>query len=117
MMALLYETVPTFEDTWIECFGDLGRYRMAMEDLDMDRELSVNTDKICCWLESTGLDRPDAPRQLHAHAYPSITAHPLLGVRTSFPALLESTPSIKVSARKLASNGLIVDTLLTARLL
>lgn len=27
MMALLYETVPTFEDTWIECLGDLGRYR------------------------------------------------------------------------------------------
>ncbi len=27
MMALLFETVPTFEDTWIECLGDLGRYR------------------------------------------------------------------------------------------
>lgn len=27
MMALLYETVPTFEETWIECLGDLGRYR------------------------------------------------------------------------------------------
>ncbi|KAJ3577167.1 hypothetical protein NPX13_g3404 [Xylaria arbuscula] len=25
MMALLYETVPAFEDTWIECLGDLGR--------------------------------------------------------------------------------------------
>ena len=34
MMALLYETVPTFEDTWIECLGDLGRYRMAIEDSD-----------------------------------------------------------------------------------
>ena len=22
MMALLYETVPTFEDTWIECLGE-----------------------------------------------------------------------------------------------
>jgi hypothetical protein len=29
MMALLYETVPTFEDTWIECLGDLGRYRLV----------------------------------------------------------------------------------------
>jgi len=27
MMALLYETVPAFRDTWIECLGDLGRYR------------------------------------------------------------------------------------------
>ena len=28
MMALLYETVPAFEDTWIKCLEDLGRYRM-----------------------------------------------------------------------------------------
>jgi len=33
MMALLYETVPAFEDRWIECLGDLGRYRMAIEDV------------------------------------------------------------------------------------
>lgn len=39
MMALLFETVPAFEDTWIECLGDLGRYRMAIEDEDIrDRE-------------------------------------------------------------------------------
>ncbi|KAL2150244.1 hypothetical protein VTH82DRAFT_7920 [Thermothelomyces myriococcoides] len=40
IMALLYETVPAFEDTWIECLGDLGRYRMAIEDDDIrDREI------------------------------------------------------------------------------
>lgn len=40
MMALLYETVTAFEDTWIECLGDLGRYRMAIEDVDRhDREV------------------------------------------------------------------------------
>ncbi|KAK4184117.1 hypothetical protein QBC35DRAFT_67255 [Podospora australis] len=39
MMALLYETVPAFEDTWIECLGDLSRYRMAIENDDIrDRE-------------------------------------------------------------------------------
>lgn len=32
MMALLFETVPIFTDTWIECLGDLARYRMAIED-------------------------------------------------------------------------------------
>jgi hypothetical protein len=26
MMDLLYETVPAFEDTWIECLGDLRRH-------------------------------------------------------------------------------------------
>lgn len=35
MMTLLYETVPAFKDTWIECLGDLGRYRMAIEDGDL----------------------------------------------------------------------------------
>ena len=40
MMTLLYETVPAFEETWIECLGDLGRYRMAIEDDDIrDREV------------------------------------------------------------------------------
>jgi hypothetical protein len=40
MMALLYETVEAFKDTWIECLGDLGRYRMAIEDDDVrDREV------------------------------------------------------------------------------
>ncbi|CUS11446.1 unnamed protein product, partial [Tuber aestivum] len=32
MMALLYETIPAFENTWVECLCDLGRYRMAAED-------------------------------------------------------------------------------------
>ena len=34
MVGLLYETVPAFQDTWIECLGDLGRYRMAIENDD-----------------------------------------------------------------------------------
>jgi hypothetical protein len=39
MMALLYETVPALEDTWIECLGDLGSYRMAIEYDDIqDRD-------------------------------------------------------------------------------
>jgi hypothetical protein len=32
MIALLAETVPRFVDTWIECLGDLARYRMAIEE-------------------------------------------------------------------------------------
>ena len=39
MMCLLYETVPSYKETWIECLGDLGRYRMAIEDDNVqDRE-------------------------------------------------------------------------------
>jgi len=32
MVALLYETVPAFKNTWTERLGDLARYRMAVED-------------------------------------------------------------------------------------
>ncbi|KAK4894523.1 hypothetical protein LTR49_028377 [Elasticomyces elasticus] len=32
MMSLLRETAPIFLDTWIECLGDLARYRMAIEE-------------------------------------------------------------------------------------
>jgi hypothetical protein len=35
MIALLYETVPAFEDTWMEYLGDLGRYRSTIEDEDI----------------------------------------------------------------------------------
>lgn len=41
MMDLLLETVPAFEDKWIECLNDLGRYRthLAIEDDNIrDRE-------------------------------------------------------------------------------
>lgn len=36
MMTLLLETVPAFESTWIECLGDLARYRMAIVEKDPD---------------------------------------------------------------------------------
>src|ERR1700709_2401501 len=35
MMGLLMESVPAFHETWIECLGDLARYRMAIEEADM----------------------------------------------------------------------------------
>lgn len=35
MMALLYESAPAFGNTWVECLGDLGLYRMAIEDGDV----------------------------------------------------------------------------------
>lgn len=35
MITFLLGTVLVFEDTWIECLGDLGSYRMAIEDDDI----------------------------------------------------------------------------------
>ncbi len=39
MMILLYETVSTFEDIWIECLKDLERYRMTIEDNHENRNI------------------------------------------------------------------------------
>ncbi|MCJ1251472.1 hypothetical protein MMC30_008705, partial [Trapelia coarctata] len=61
MMALLYETVPTFEDTWIECLGDLGRYRMAIEDDDIrDREVWSSVARF--WYEKAADKSPNVGR-------------------------------------------------------
>ncbi|KAK4097793.1 hypothetical protein N658DRAFT_526800 [Parathielavia hyrcaniae] len=103
MMALLYETVPAFEDTWIECLGDLGRYRMAIEDDDMrDREVwtavsrhwySRASDKA----PTTGrlyhhlaiLARPNAQQQLYYYAKSLCVELPFPSARESIMTLFE----------------------------
>ncbi|KAF3939976.1 hypothetical protein ABW19_dt0200002 [Dactylella cylindrospora] len=65
MMALLYETVPAFADTWVECLGDLGRYRMAIEEGDpRDREVWMNVSRF--WY-SKGTDRLPHVGRLYHH--------------------------------------------------
>ena len=64
MMSLLYETVPAFESTWIECLGDLGRYRMAIEDADMrDREVWNNVARY--WYQKAADKNPHVGRLYH----------------------------------------------------
>ncbi|ENH72037.1 Telomerase-binding protein EST1A [Fusarium oxysporum f. sp. cubense race 1] len=64
MMALLYETVPAFEDTWIECLGDLGRYRMAMEDDDINvREIWTGVSRR--WYSKSSDKSPTTGRLYH----------------------------------------------------
>ncbi|KAK6335811.1 hypothetical protein TWF730_003188 [Orbilia blumenaviensis] len=65
MMALLYETVPAFADTWVECLGDLGRYRMAIEEGDpRDREVWMHVSRF--WY-SKGTDRQPHVGRLYHH--------------------------------------------------
>ncbi|KAI0810077.1 hypothetical protein GGR55DRAFT_689252 [Xylaria sp. FL0064] len=46
MIALLYKTVPAFEDTWIECLGDLGKYRIAIKNEDIrNREVWTSVSR------------------------------------------------------------------------
>ncbi|KAF8467428.1 hypothetical protein BDZ91DRAFT_793776 [Kalaharituber pfeilii] len=64
IMALLYETVPAFEETWIECLGDLGRYRMAIEDDDFrDREVWTNVAR--SWYSKAADKKPSVGRLYH----------------------------------------------------
>jgi hypothetical protein len=103
MMALLYETVPAFEDTWIECLGDLGRYRMAIEDDDLkDRETwtavsrhwySRASDKA----PTTGrlyhhlaiLARPNALQQVFYYSKSLCVAVPFISARESILTLFD----------------------------
>ncbi|KAM0145976.1 hypothetical protein ACHAQE_010980 [Botrytis cinerea] len=64
MMALLYETVPAFERTWIECLGDLGRYRMAIEDDDI-RDREVWTGVARHWYSKASNKAPTTGRLYH----------------------------------------------------
>ncbi|KAI9878115.1 MAG: hypothetical protein M1830_001832 [Pleopsidium flavum] len=101
MMALLYETVPTFEDTWIECLGDLGRYRMAIEDDDIrDREVWTGVSRF--WYSKAAdksptvgrlyhhlaiLARPNALQQLFYYTRSLTCVHPFQSARESILTL------------------------------
>ncbi|KAL2010228.1 hypothetical protein VTN00DRAFT_6035 [Thermoascus crustaceus] len=64
MMTLLLESVPTFEETWIECLGDLARYRMAVEEADMrDREVWAGVARY--WYNKAADKSPDVGRIQH----------------------------------------------------
>ncbi|KID62995.1 hypothetical protein MBR_09918, partial [Metarhizium brunneum ARSEF 3297] len=111
MMALLYETVPMFEDAWIECLGDLGRYRMAVEYDDIqERETWTGVSR--SWytkasdkIPMTGrlyhhlaiLARPNALKQLYFYAKSLCVPVPFLSARDSvltlFDPLLNANPS------------------------
>ncbi|KAE9982202.1 hypothetical protein EG327_005932 [Venturia inaequalis] len=101
MMSLLYETVPAFEDTWIECLGDLGRYRMAIEDEDIrDRETWAGVARF--WYSKAAdrspdvgrlyhhlaiLARPNALQQLYLYSRSLISTQPFHSTRDSILTL------------------------------
>jgi len=114
MMALLYETVPAFEDTWIECLGDLGRYRMAIEDDDIrDREVWTGVSRH--WYSkasdkspTTGrlyhhlaiLARPNALQQLYYYTKSLCVPIPFSSARESIMTLFD--PLLNSSTTRLS---------------
>jgi hypothetical protein len=103
MMALLYETVSAFEDTWVECLGDLARYRMAIEESDLkDREIWTGVARhwYSCASEkapTTGrlyhhlaiLARPNAIQQLYFYTKSLCVPIPFLRARESIMTLFD----------------------------
>ncbi|KAH6879816.1 hypothetical protein B0T10DRAFT_157169 [Thelonectria olida] len=103
VMTLLYQTVPAFEDTWIECLGDLARYRMAIEDDDIqDREVWTEVSR--SWYSkasdkspATGrlyhhlavLARPNALQQLYYYTKSLCVPTPFLSARESIMTLFD----------------------------
>ncbi|UZP43647.1 hypothetical protein NXS19_011459 [Fusarium pseudograminearum] len=102
MMALLYETVSAFEDTWIECLGDLGRYRMAIEGDDIrDREVWTGVSKR--WYKAPGtspntgrlyhhlaiLTRPNALQQLYYYTKTLTVPTPFISARENIMSLFD----------------------------
>lgn len=64
MMALLYETVPLFEDTWLECLGDLDRYRMAIKTDDvLDQDVWAGIARY--WFAKASDRKPTVGRLYH----------------------------------------------------
>jgi len=103
LMALLYETVTAFEDTWVECLGDLARYRMAIEDTDIkDREIWTGVARSWYSLASekaptTGrlyhhlaiLARPNAVQQLYFYTKSLCVPIPFPSARESAMTLFD----------------------------
>jgi hypothetical protein len=121
MMALLYETVPAFEDTWIECLGDLGRYRMAIEDEDVrDRETWAGVAR--SWYSKAAdknpsvgrlyhhlaiLARPNALQQLYYYSRSLTCVKPFPSARESILTLLDPILSRPTASH---SHAISIDT-------
>ncbi|KAJ5280175.1 DNA/RNA-binding domain E.t1.c1-type [Penicillium angulare] len=96
-MTLLLESVEDFRETWIECLGDIARYRMAIEKSDLaEREIwagvsrswynqgedeSPNVGRIQHHLAV--LARPDGLQQLFYYTKSLVTVEPFQNARES----------------------------------
>ncbi|KAF7588023.1 hypothetical protein BBP40_006402 [Aspergillus hancockii] len=64
MLTLLLETVPAFEETWIECLGDLSRYGVVIEERGLlDHEIWVGIARY--WYNKAVDKNPDVGRIQH----------------------------------------------------
>ncbi|KAJ2896494.1 hypothetical protein MKZ38_005482 [Zalerion maritima] len=103
MVAVLYETVPDLAHIWIECLGDLARYRMAVEDEDPhDREVWTGVSRRWYSMASDGapavgrlyhhlaiLARPNVLQQLFYYCKSLCVGVPFKATKASILTLFE----------------------------
>ncbi|KAL3431854.1 hypothetical protein BDV09DRAFT_188017 [Aspergillus tetrazonus] len=96
-MTVFLEFVPKFEDTWLECLGDLSRYRMLVEDADIreregwaeiarhwyNKAADKNPDVGRIQHHLAPLARPDFVQQLFYYTKSMVCVHPFGGTRDS----------------------------------
>ncbi|KAJ6192132.1 hypothetical protein J3E72DRAFT_409151 [Bipolaris maydis] len=102
-MAFLYESVPAFEDIWMECLGDLGRWRKAIEYEDV-RDHDTWADVARSWYTKVAdknpivgrlyhhlaiLARPNALQQIYYFSRSLTSAEPFKDARASIRTLLD----------------------------
>lgn len=109
MLTLHLETVRRFESTWIECLGDLARYRMALEDQNLrEREnwcgiamywynqaedRAPGLGRIQHSIALAIVSRPNIVQRLFYHTKSLMTVHIFPGARESIPSLVYSALS------------------------
>lgn len=64
MLTVLLETVPVFEDTWIECLGDLARYRWSLHQ-DCSKEQTEWGRIARSWYQKKAMRSPHIGRLYH----------------------------------------------------
>lgn len=101
MITLLLESVSAFRETWLECLGDLARYRMAIEESDMrDREVWAGVSRYWYNLDADHspdvgriqhhlavLARPDSLQQLFYYTKALVSVQPFQNARESIVLL------------------------------
>jgi hypothetical protein len=91
MISLLLETAPGFTDTWIECLGDLARYRMAVED-EKGREMRTTAAGMSASWYAPPADRHPMVERLYHHV--GVLERPSLRkFRLYWRALMSVVPS------------------------
>jgi SPFH domain / Band 7 family len=96
MMAVLMESVPSLEETWIECLGDLARYRMAIEDENL-HDCEVWSEVARTWYDLAATKSPGVERIQHhlpAVARPNIIEQLFYYINHKFRVLRPETATV-----------------------